>query len=59
MPYVARHLAENGTAWLMKGRNWQAELDAAQENWKFDVVVHPSMTDPASAILAIRDVHHV
>ena len=59
MPYVARHLAENGTAWLMKGRNWQAELDAARESWNFDVIVHPSITDPASAILAIRDVHHV
>ena len=59
MPYVARHLAENGTAWLMKGRNWQAELDASRDSWNFDVVVHPSITDPASAILAIRDVHHV
>lgn len=58
MPYLARHLAPNGTAWLMKGRNWQAELDAAREQWRFDVVVHASTTDPASAILAIRDVRH-
>lgn len=58
MPYLARHLAQNGTAWLMKGRNWQAELETARETWKFHVVVHPSATDPSSAILAIRDVHH-
>lgn len=58
MPYLARHLAQNGTAWLMKGRNWQAELEVARETWQFDVVVHPSTTDPASAILAIRDVRH-
>ena len=58
MPYLARHLAQNGTAWLMKGRNWQAELETARETWRFDVVVHPSTTDPASAILAIGDVHH-
>lgn len=58
MPYLARHLAQDGTAWLMKGRNWQAELDAARTAWTFDFTIHPSATDSASAILAIRDVRH-
>ena len=59
MPYLARHLAQDGTAWLMKGRNWQAELEEAQAAWSFDVAVHPSTTDPAAAILAIREIRHV
>ena len=58
MPYLARHLAQDGTAWLMKGRNWQAELEEAKAAWSFNVAVHPSKTDPSAAILAIRDVRH-
>lgn len=58
MPYLSRHLARNGTAWLMKGRNWQAELEEARKAWTFNVTIHPSTTDPASAILAIRDIRH-
>ena len=57
MPYVARHLATNGTAWLMKGRNWQAELDAARRGWRFDLVAHPSDTQPEAAILEISGLH--
>lgn len=58
MPYLHRHLADKGTAWLMKGRNWQAELETARAAWRFDAAIHPSTTDPESAILAIRDVRH-
>lgn len=58
MPYLARHLAQDGTAWLMKGRNWQAELETARSEWDFDATIHPSATDPASAVLEIRDVRH-
>jgi 16S rRNA (guanine527-N7)-methyltransferase len=59
MAYVDRHLAQDGTAWLMKGRNWQAELEAARISWRFDVQAHASITDPSAAILEIRDVRHV
>lgn len=58
MPYVARHLATSGTAWLMKGRNWQAELDLVQNEWRLDIRPHPSCTDPEAAILQIWNVRH-
>lgn len=53
MPYVARHLRQDGTAWLMKGRNWQSELEIARRDWNFAATVHPSATDADSAILEI------
>lgn len=56
MPYLDRHLAQDGTAWLMKGRNWQTELTAARQDWGFDAEIHPSTTDPDAAILQIRNV---
>lgn len=55
MPYLQRHLAKNGTAWLMKGRNWQQEIASARHGWDFHVTAHPSVTDPAAAILEIRE----
>ena len=58
MPYLDRHLAQDGTAWLMKGRNWQTELIAARQNWRFDATIHPSTTDPAAAILQISNIHY-
>lgn len=59
MPYLARHLAPEGTAWLMKGRNWQTELAPAQESWNFEMQVHPSKTYEDAAILQIWNVKHV
>lgn len=58
MPYLDRHLAEDGTAWLMKGRNWQVELDQARKEWRFDVQAHPSSTQADAAILQIWNVRH-
>ncbi|HRO13507.1 MAG TPA: 16S rRNA (guanine(527)-N(7))-methyltransferase RsmG [Paracoccus sp. (in: a-proteobacteria)] len=55
MPYVQRHLAKDGTAWLMKGRNWQQEIASAQHGWDFHVTAHSSLTDPEAAILEIRE----
>lgn len=59
MSYVDRHLETGGVAWLMKGRNWQAELDQAQKTWQFDVKAHPSLTDPDAAILEVTGINHV
>ena len=58
MAYLHRHLASNGTAWLMKGRNWQSELDHARKTWRFDVQAHPSLTDDGAAILQVENVRH-
>ena len=51
MPYLKRHMAADGTAWLMKGQNWQADLDQSGAHAQFDIRVYPSATDPAAAIL--------
>ncbi|KRW96983.1 16S rRNA (guanine(527)-N(7))-methyltransferase RsmG [Paracoccus sp. MKU1] len=58
MAYVERHLSPSGTAWLMKGRNWQAEVSQARDDWKFDLKTHQSATDPDAAILEITGIRH-
>lgn len=59
MAYVETHLAPTGRAWLMKGRNWQAEVQKANAEWTFEHKTHPSRTDPDAAILEISGIHHV
>ena len=58
LSYVHRHLAPGGTAWLMKGRNWQEEVRLAQSDWSFNFAVHSSATDPDAAILEITELDH-
>lgn len=58
MSYVERHLKPDGTAWLMKGENWQQELQEARKTWRFAHVAHPSVTHPSAAILEISAVSH-
>lgn len=58
MAYVNRHLHPTGTAWLMKGRNWRAEVAQARNNWTFDLKPHQSATDPDAAILEITGIRH-
>lgn len=59
MAYVDRHLSPEGTAWLMKGRNWQKEVAEARKAWSFDMKAHQSSTDPDAAILEITGIRHV
>lgn len=59
MAYVDRHLSPDGRAWLMKGRNWQAEIAEARKTWSFDVKAHQSSTDSDAAILEITGIRHV
>ena len=58
LSYVQKHLEPSGRAWLMKGRNWQAEIDEARKKWVFDFIAHPSDTDPDAAILEITGIRH-
>ena len=37
-----------------KGRNWQAELDLAHENWNFIATAYPSVTSNDSVVLLIQ-----
>ncbi|KGJ05726.1 16S rRNA m(7)G-527 methyltransferase [Paracoccus halophilus] len=59
MAYVARHLTASGRAWLMKGRNWRTEVSEARREWNFDLITHPSPTEPDAAILEITGIRHV
>lgn len=56
MPYLDRHLARNGQAWLMKGEKWQAEVDEARQHWKFRIEPIASRTQTGAAILKISEV---
>jgi 16S rRNA (guanine527-N7)-methyltransferase len=47
--------AEEGHALLPKGRNYRQELDAAAAKFHFDVLVHPSESDPEGVILEITN----
>ncbi|ARJ69194.1 16S rRNA (guanine(527)-N(7))-methyltransferase RsmG [Paracoccus contaminans] len=53
VPYLDRHLAEGGTGWLLKGRNWQAEFEQLGSLDHYRLTVHPSRTDPQAAILQL------
>lgn len=57
--YVRRHLAPDGEAWLMKGRNWQAEVAEARKNYKFELEAIESRTDPEAAILHLMELRDV
>lgn len=59
MPYLQRHLAPDGQAWLMKGQQWQSELAEAEQNWRFNVNAHPSLTQDGAAILEISRISYV
>ncbi|RMC35552.1 16S rRNA (guanine(527)-N(7))-methyltransferase RsmG [Paracoccus alkanivorans] len=56
MPYLDRHMAKDGQAWLMKGEKWQAEVDEARKYWKFNLTSIASSTQPGAAILKIGEV---
>lgn len=56
--YVGRHLAVGGRAYLLKGANHLREVEAARREWRFDLEVISSRTDPAAAILSVGDVSH-
>lgn len=58
MPYLAQHLKNDGQAWLMKGEQWQSELDDARQAWHFEVESFASKTHSGAAILKISEVSH-
>ena len=51
-----RHLAPGGTCLFPKGKNWQAELDAAQSVWRFTHEAVKSETETGPVILRIQGV---
>ena len=54
---ISTHLSTRKTVWLLpKGRSAQSELAEALRNWQCDATSVPSLTDPESEILVLRDV---
>ncbi|MDB6178163.1 16S rRNA (guanine(527)-N(7))-methyltransferase RsmG [Paracoccus sp. Z330] len=59
LTFLDLHLRASGEAWLLKGRNWQAEVDEARENWAFNLETFPSKTSDEAAVLKVSEVSHV
>lgn len=58
MSYLDLHLAPAGKAYLMKGRQWQSEVEDARIEWNFNCIAHPSRTQEGAATLEISGVSH-
>jgi len=56
LAHASRHLQPVGRAIFPKGRGFQAEIQAAQQNWSFDCTEIRSKTDSESAILIIKNI---
>lgn len=41
---------------FLKGKNWENEIQEAQQNWKFDYKQKPSITDNDAKILIITNI---
>ncbi|TKB08117.1 MAG: 16S rRNA (guanine(527)-N(7))-methyltransferase RsmG [Mesorhizobium sp.] len=48
-------LSKGARALFHKGRDYRAEVEESTHRWAFDLVEHPSMTDPHGIILEITD----
>lgn len=46
-------IERNCTAYFHKGRDYRREVDEARGRWVFDLVEHPSRTNPESVVLEI------
>jgi 16S rRNA (guanine527-N7)-methyltransferase len=57
--YASGHLREGGSAVFLKGSTWKQEVETARKDWLFSLAVHESKTDPAAAILEIKDIRRV
>lgn len=54
LPYVERHLNDDGVALLQKGARYREELSEAKVDWKFNHEVIQSQTDTSAVILKVR-----
>jgi 16S rRNA (guanine527-N7)-methyltransferase len=59
LEYADLHLSSDGIALFPKGENWKAEDSDAKILWHYTCEPIPSLTNPAAAILRIKDISHV
>lgn len=57
--FADRHMAKGGVTLFPKGENWKAEDIDARQHWSYDCEAIPSVTNPAAAILKIKELTHV
>ena len=55
LAYAGPLLQPSGHALFLKGRNYRQELDAAAANFHFDVLTHPSESEPEGVVLEITN----
>ena len=54
---ISTHLSTRKSVWVLpKGQSAQSELVEAKRSWQCDATTVPSLTDPASRILLLRNV---
>jgi len=51
------HIRHGGVALFPKGARHAEELSEARKNWRFDLSLHPSLSESAAAILEIRNIN--
>ncbi len=59
LSFADRHLAPNGTALFLKGKNWRKEIVEAEETWQFRWNAVESKTNPDAVLLEIGDIKRV
>lgn len=52
---AAPFFGPNSKGLFLKGREVEAEIEDAEKSWSFDLVVHPSISDPSGRIVVIRN----
>lgn len=57
--FMEPHLAPGGTALFPKGVTWEKEVDAARQQWRFDVEPVKSITEDRAVILKIKGAQRV
>ncbi|MBE3638275.1 16S rRNA (guanine(527)-N(7))-methyltransferase RsmG [Mangrovicoccus algicola] len=59
LPWVLRHVAPNGRAFLPKGRKYQQEIEEVRDNFAFSLEINPSQVDSESVILKLESIRDV
>jgi len=59
LDFTELHLNPDGTALFPKGQNWQSEDRDAKQVWAYALEAVESKTNPAAAILKIKDIARV
>ena len=59
LEFSEMHRNRNTICLFQKGKTAEQEILEAKENWRFDYVLHPSITDPLSTLIEIKDFQRV